>query len=185
MRGRYTILALGLLLCLGACRTSEITFTEGDEQELAHLLNRKALQFEARLAEGFPRQTLVATTDRGNLQRYGTYVGFVDIQGFDFYLTLHGDKVKAVLPYYSQKERFENYKGRDWIELEVPITDLKYYRSRSHRIADIQFKARNLTEPFDIHIRLFGNKKSKVTVYSPHRDRISYYGRVEEHLGGR
>ncbi len=172
-------------MLLGGCQATEITFHEGDERELAHLLNKKALKFEATRVEPLARQTLVATTDGGNLQRYGSYSGLVDVNGYGFYLTLEGDHVKAILPYYSQKERFENYAGRDWIELDMPISDLRYYHNRSRRIADILFEAQDLTEPFTIRIRLFGNRKGIITVYSPHRDRISYYGKVREHVVGR
>lgn len=179
---RLTIF-IGALSILG-CQSSEIPLRKGDERELAHLLNRKALQFEARLAEPVARQTLVANRSNGRVWQFGTLSGLVDLNGQEFYLILKGDRVKAVLPYYSQREQFRNMYGRDWIELDIPITDLQYHFNRYRKMANISFRARQHTEPFEIHIRLYGNQKATVSVFSPRRDRIHFYGEVGEAIFG-
>ena len=173
-----TGLSLSIALGLIACQSSEVTLQKADELELAHLLNRKALQFEARLAEPFSRQTLVANKSNGTLWQFGTIAGFVDLNGQDFFLTLEGDSVKAVLPYYHQKEQFRNMYGRNWIELNYPISELSYWLSPNRRLADIRFDVQDQTERFQVQIRLFGNQRAEVTVNSAQRDRIKYRGAV-------
>lgn len=175
-----TTVFLLIITIFTGCQSSKVTLQKADERELAHLLSNKALQFDARLAEPVARQTLVANRNNGTLWQFGTVTGFVDLNGQDFYLTLEGDSVKAVLPYYSQKEQFRNMYGRNWIELDYPIDELSYWLSPNHRLADIRFHVQDQTEHFRVQIRLFGNQRAEVTVFSAQRDRIKYRGEVGE-----
>lgn len=106
--------------------------------------------------------------------------GRIDNKGEGFYLTLEGNAINAVLPYYGQRDLFRSIHDTPGIVLtDKTLEKFSYQRSADHRILALEFQTRQHTERFELQLIILRNKKAYLSISSPQRRTVLYQGRVE------
>lgn len=103
----------------------------------------------------------------------------IDLSGSGNFLEIKGDSVKAILPYFGERQMGGGYNSDgEGIQFEQVVEQFKidYNNRKNHHT--VKFRANNGTESFELTLYVYPNKKSSLLVSSSQRDAIRYQGTI-------
>lgn len=176
------IIILSVLILISvSCGSSDLKSTREMNKILDEMMENKAFQIASSWAE--PQITL-AMQQLGNAGLFpsGSTVGHIDISSHVNYLKMENDTVKAVLPFYGERQFGGGYNRSEGIEFEGIPNDLQIEKGKKDAY-NIRFNIRDKnssTERYQVYIHLFPNLTSTININSTQRNNIRYRGNISK-----
>lgn len=95
----------------------------------------------------------------------------------DFTLTVKGDSVRSVLPYFGRAYTVP-YGGGNGLRFEAVTRDYRQEYNKKRKETQITFSVRTDEDNFQFRLSVFGNGSSMISVQCNNREGISYNGRM-------
>lgn len=143
------------------------------------LMSEQAFKFEVRTVEPQVTTALMQIANSGIIQP-GNTIGNINVDGQGYFLSMDGDQVKAIMPYYGERQMGGGYDSDSGIEFDGLAKDLKIEKDELKQRYRIDFNVDGSSETYMVTIAIAANLKSEVSVRSSHRNRIRYTGAVVE-----
>lgn len=162
-----------------SCGSSNLKSTNEVSKTLDEMMNKKTFQIISSWAQ--PQVTL-AMQQLGNagMLPQGSTVANIDISSHTNYLKMVNDSVKAVFPYYGERQFGGGYNNNEGIEFEGNPQNLTIEKDKKDSY-DIQFEIKDKnssSENYQVFIKLFTNLASTIKINSNQRSSIQYRGTV-------
>ncbi len=161
------------------CGSSDLKSTSEMNKTLDEMMNKKNFQIVSSWAQ--PQVTL-AMQQLGNsgMLPQGSNVANIDISTHSNYLKMENDSVKAILPFYGERQFGGGYNNNEGIAFEGIPHNLTIEKDRRDSYS-IRFNIKDKnssSEYYQVFIKLFTNLASTITINSNQRRSIQYRGTV-------
>ncbi|MDT0607584.1 DUF4251 domain-containing protein [Croceitalea rosinachiae] len=175
-KNQNTLIAIIILLVISACSSSKPSYNTEQLEALDRLVESGSFLFEAEFANPLATRSMNAVSNAGLLPP-GSAVNRINLMGTNNFLEIKGDSVSANLPYYGERQMPGAYNNSNvGIQFDGVAKDFKIYFNEKKGVYELQFKASNNTEVFDINAVLFVNNTVSLYVNSSERLTINYQG---------
>lgn len=174
------ILFITIVFVLLACGSSSQKYSNETSKKLDDLIDSK--MFEIKSSWALPRVT-AAMQQLGNAGLFinGSTAGSIDISRHTNYLKIENDSVKAILPFYGERQFGGAYGGTNGgIEFEGIPKDLTINKGEkaSYEIRfNINDKNSN-SDNYNVYVKLLPDLSSIIYINSSSRSNIQYRGKV-------
>ena len=173
------LLMLGVLL-LGFSVTAQKTENPDQSTKLDELVASKHFRIESIWARAQGGNAVNAIAN-ANLNPPGSSGNRFNLANNINYFEMKGDSVMAYLPYFGEIQfGGDHYSNQGTaIEFKGVPKDLTIEKNEKKEHYEIGFQVDNVTETFQVNIKLFPSMKSQMTINSNRRFVIRYDGKVE------
>lgn len=173
------IVVVVLLGCASTTKTH--TIAEKDTKALDDLVTNMSFEIESQWAQP---QVTNAMTQLGNAGLFppGSNAGNISLIGNSNYLIIDGDKVKAYLPYFGERQMGGAYNStKTGIEFDGVPQDFEITKGKkdSYEITFTIADKNSATENYTVLIQIFPSLSSAININSSHRFTIRYKGRAK------
>ena len=170
-----------ILSFFGCMSTKTQTNTDVDTKALDDLIAEGSFEIRAEFAQPMANNSLLQISNAGLLPP-GSTAGNISLIGNANFLQIHGDTVKAYLPFYGERRMGGSYgEIRTGIEFNgLPENyEVKKGKKSGYEIS-FNIKDKNSrTENYNVNIYLFPNLTSTINIRSSHRFNIRYKGNIK------
>lgn len=173
---------LVVLLVIG-CGSTEKTHVikEKDTKILDEMIDSKFFEIESQWAQPQLSNTMTQLGNAG-LFPAGSNAGNINLIGNSNYFKMEGDKVKAYLPYYGERQMGGAYNNnKTGIEFDGIPNDFELTKGKKESY-EINFNISDKhspTENYRVMIQIFPNLSSSININSSQRFPIRYRGRAK------
>ena len=160
-----------------SCGSSDLKNTNQANEILDEMMRNKTFQIKSTFAQPQVTQAMQQVGNAGMLPQ-GSNVANINISSHSNYLKMENDSVKAVLPFYGERQFGGGYNNNEGIEFIGIPNDLTIEKGKKNSY-DIQFNIKDKnssSEQYQVFIKLFPNLTSTITINSNQRNRIQYRG---------
>ena len=178
MKMRMTLLAV--VVAIGTVAFGQKSKKEVNWDAIDALVEAKEFRIESDWARAQGDASVNAIA-RSGLQQPGSSGNRFNLIGNFNFVEMRGDTVTAYLPYFGRRQ-FSNghYTENQSIEFDAAPRDFTVEKNEKKKRYEISFFVDNGTETFQIHMQLYHNLRSTVTVNSNQRFVIHYDGKIAE-----
>ena len=178
MKLRITLLAM--VVAVGTVAFGQKSKKEVNWDKLDALVEAQEFRIESDWARAQGDGSVNAIAESGLQQPGSSGNRFNLINNFNF-LDMRGETVAAYLPYFGRRQ-FTNghYTENQAIEFDGVPRKFSIEKNEKKKRYDIRFFIDKDTETYQMHIQLYTNMKSLITVNSNQRFVIKYDGKVGE-----
>ena len=162
-----------------SCGSSDLKNTNQANEILDEMMRNKTFQIKSTFAQPQVTQAMQQVGNAGMLPQ-GSNVANINISSHSNYLKMENDSVKAVLPFYGERQFGGGYNNNEGIEFIGIPNDLTIEKGKKNSY-DIRFNIKDensSSEQYQVFIKLFTNLSSTTTINSNQRNRIQYRGTV-------
>jgi hypothetical protein len=170
-----------LILVLVACGTHNQNKTYEPNKALDDMVENKTFEIKSSWASPQVTQAMQQLGNAG-LFPQGSTAGNIDISNHANYLIMKHDTIKAVLPFYGERQFGSGYNSNEGIEFEGIPNDLQIEKGKKAEYA-IRFKIKDKnsnSEQYQVYITLYSNLTSSITINSTQRNTIQFKGNVNK-----
>jgi len=176
------VIILGVLIFVfGACGTHNQNKTYETNTTLDAMVENKTFEIKSSWAAPQVTQTMQQLGNVGLLPQ-GSTSGNIDISSHTNFLKMEQGSVKAVLPFYGERQFGGGYNNNEGIEFEGIPDDLHIEKGKKAEYS-IRFKIKDKnskSEQYQVYITLYSNLTSSITINSTQRNTIQYKGNVSK-----
>ncbi len=176
---RIREISIGLLLCVFFIGCSSSKKAVVANPALDALISEQSFKFEVKTVEPQVTTALQQIANSGLIPP-GNTIGNINVAGAGYFLSMEGDRVKANMPYYGERQMGGGYDSDSGIEFDGTAKDLKIEKDEAKQRYDISFTVDGSSENYFVTITTSANMNAEVWVRSSHRNRIRYTGTVVE-----
>jgi len=170
-----------LMIVFLACGTHNQNKTYETNKDLDDMVENKTFEIKSSWASPQVTQAMQQLGNAG-LFPQGSTAGNIDISNHTNYLIMEQDTVKAVLPFYGERQFGSGYNNNEGIQFRGIPNDLHIEKGKKDEYA-IRFKIKDKnsnSEQYQVYITLYPNLTSSITINSTQRYTIQYRGSVNQ-----
>lgn len=168
-----------IVVVLVACGSSNQKYGAETGKILDGLIESKSFEITSSWAQPLMTSAMQQLGNAG-LFINGSTAGNIDISRHTNYLKMENDSVKAILPFYGERQFGGGYNNASGIEFEGIPDNLQISRGKGNSY-EIRFKINDKntnTEQYQVYIKLLSDLSSTININSSNRSNIQYRGKV-------
>lgn len=158
-----------------SCKSSKTVI---DDTHLIHdLVASKKFKFTGVSASPMVTQSLTAVANSGLIPP-GSSISRIDLNGTNNYLKIKGDSVSANLPFFGERQFGGGYGASTGIEFDGIPNNYEQLFNADKQKYTISFQIADTSDLYNVHIDVYPNKSSVVSVNMANRNAIQYNGNI-------
>ena len=179
MKSRCLICSL-LVMAIISCSSSKTVITEAQIKTLDSMMRKPKFSITSNWAQPQVTNAMNQLANTGLMPR-GSSIGNIDISGIPNFLNIKQDSIKAKLPFFGERHFGGGYTNSEGIEFEGHPRDLQTKKGKNSQY-NLQFSIRDTNSPaevYQVHITIWPNLNSDITITSNQRNAMQYQGKVQ------
>ncbi|MFS4468273.1 DUF4251 domain-containing protein [Maribacter sp. 2210JD10-5] len=164
-----------IILILGCSSASK----RPTNRDIGTTLENKEFKMNFTVAQPMVTQALSQIALSGLLPP-GSTINRIDLNGDNNFFKMYGDSVAADLSYYGERQMGGGYTSKTGIVFQGVPKDLEFQKDNGKNNYTIKFTISSDTEVFMANAIISSNGTCSLDLWSSHRTRIRYLGRIEE-----
>ena len=164
------------LLVLACGPSKRIVAPTAQSQRLDSLVEAQRLQIAMQWAQPLLTNSMAQVLNSGLLPP-GSNVSRIDLQGTGYTMTMEGDTVSAVLPYFGERQRGGGYGTSEGITFKGVARELLMEKDERRQSHQINYNISEKGEAFQVWLTLLPNGRATARINSTDRFSIGYEGR--------
>ena len=168
-----------IVVVLVACGSSNQKYGAETGKILDGLIESKSFEITSSWAQPLMTSAMQQLGNAG-LFINGSTAGNIDISRHTNYLKMENDSVKAILPFYGERQFGGGYNNASGIEFEGIPGNLQIDSGKEGSY-EIRFQINDKnsnTENYRVYIKLLSDLSSNINISSSNRSNIQYRGKV-------
>ena len=169
-----------LILGFASCTSSkDVVVSAKQFDAITTLVSEKQFEFEADWAYPMSTNSLSQLSNAG-LLGVGNSSARVNLIGNSNYIRFTKDSVSGDLPFYGERKISSFNTVNTGISFDGIPEDYEEKVDIENQRIDIRFNISEKTESLQVNIVIFGNRKTRVSINSSHRNTIRYDGTITQ-----
>ncbi|WP_224488621.1 DUF4251 domain-containing protein [Robertkochia flava] len=174
-----SVITVLLVVLFSGCGSGKGTFSPEQLETSRKLIMNKAFEFDAQWAIPISSQDMTVLMNAG-LLRPGDAPNRINLMGNRNFLSIHGDTVRAYLPFYGEQQMHVSLNPQDQaIQFDEVVNDLQVNFSEEKNQYEIRFSASQGIQGYVVFLTVFPNLQANLRVNSSSRDFIAYQGEIK------